>query len=592
MKLNQLIFLLWFFLQALQVTGQSSSDWARDFENGKELYNLGKYDLAMEALESLTYQRSDNPYLPYGSFYYAMSAYKSGLNYLSKNMFLQIRERFPSWEKMEEVNYWLGLLYFDSEMVPEAISTLNAIDAKQDNLQEDIRNLKMHYLDQIQRTDSISELLTEFPEDKVLAEILASKISFQPIMNRDHDRLAELVEKYDLGEDKFKVLTPQRSPKKDSYNIAVMLPFMYQDVNGRRTISKNWVLELYEGIKMAAEELNQKGYNINVFAYDTRRDSLATARLMQLEEMKTMDLFIGPLFLKPLELVSAFSVLNKINMFNPLSYNSKVIGGNPYSYLVFPTSETQAMKAADFTVRNALFKRAFVFYGESQSDSLMANLYIEKLEENQFELPVVKQYSKQTAKEVFNFLTEKVEEVNDQGELIEEEFLIPVDSLDYIFVASDSDDGLLMANLIGAVEARANKVPIIGSENLLDASFLLPEQMERLNVHVISPKFVDWSTEKSRAFRSHYVDKTNSLPSRYSVVGYDVAQFLGEMLHNYGAYFQLFFDELGYENGVLLPGYKYLNSHDNQFVPIVKFEEAELKIVNDYLKFSETSTRN
>ena len=94
-----------------------------------------------------------------------------------------------------------------------------------------------------------------------------------------------------------------------------LLPFMYDQFK-RSNEKKNFVIELYEGIKLALKDIETKGINVEIFAYDTEKSATVTKNVLQKEELKGMDLIIGPLYSETIELVTKFAYDNKINMVN------------------------------------------------------------------------------------------------------------------------------------------------------------------------------------------------------------------------------------------------------------------------------------
>lgn len=572
MKFRLIIFLLVF-------TGHlawSQSDQDR-YLNGKELYRLEKYNLAMEAFEPLINQGSDNPFVEYASFFYALSAYHAGKLPMAKNMFLQIKSKFPRWNQLDEVNFWLGQIYFENRQFGLALTTLNDINSSQ--LEDPVRDMKMFFLDKIASVDSIYQIYQDYADDPAVGKVLADKIMEQPLVKRDMELIQQLVDKFNLNQDQYNIIRPDRSVKKDEYRIAVLLPFMYQSVASTNATRKNFVYELYEGVKMARDQLVDQGVNIRLFAYDTKKDSSVTARLLQKEEMAGMDLIIGPVSSETIDVVNSFSYEHKINMFNPVSTNSKIIGNNPYSYLFLPTQETQARQTAEFMDSRVSSPRTLIYYGESQRDSLLAFNYSQALQDLGLRVNQMRQIDRSSAKSIFDFLTSTNTIITEDMEE-KDEYVIARDSIGHIFVASDSDDGMIAANLISAIETRQENLPIVGSEDWLDYSFVIPEQLERLNVHLIAPSFFDLTSERYKQFRENYLSRTYTLPSRFSSLGYDMMMFLGNMLYEHGIYFQVAFDDIGFQPGTLLPGYRFDGFHDNQYVPIVHFKESELININ------------
>src|SRR6478735_8779734 len=95
--------------QLLMVNGAFAQvDYNKQYFNAKQLFREGKYNLAMEAFKPVIPYDQNNQFSEYASFYYALSAYNLGYTAVAKDMLNQIKKLHPTWEKMDEVNFWLG----------------------------------------------------------------------------------------------------------------------------------------------------------------------------------------------------------------------------------------------------------------------------------------------------------------------------------------------------------------------------------------------------------------------------------------------------------------------------------------------------
>ena len=582
MKKARFILTLFFVISSLLISWAQSDDFQRSYLNGKELFRLEKYKLAMDAFEPATNQVQGNPFAEYASFYYALAAYRSDNLYKSKSMFMQILEKFSGWEKIEEVRYWLGNIYFEESQYDLALQQVSKIT--NDKLEEESAEMSLHFLSEVESLAKLQELLEKFPENRNIAKAIADKLNEQPIISRDFGYLDELIKKYDL-KDIYSLAAPTNSIKKDNYKIAVLLPFMYDQFK-RSNEKKNFVIELYEGIQLALKDLEAEGVNIEIFAYDTERSSTVTKSVLQKEEMKGMDLIIGPLYSETIELVTKFAYDHKINMVNPVSTNGKVIANNPFSFLLLPSEETQGTRAAQFAYKELMGdgKKVLIFHGPNEADSIMAYNYRNTLNKIADRSARVREVRRNDAKSMFNFLLARRTYRGKEGE---EEFEIPADSLSHILVASNTDEGMIAANLISALERRRGAIKVIGLYNWIDYSFIVPEQLERLEVNLLAPSFIDHNSEKFNEFRKKYLLEYHTLPSNFSALGYETLRLFGQLLNQHGIYFQVALKEKDFMPGYLLPGFIYNKSNDNQYLPVVRYEDAALNNVNDVKKIED-----
>ncbi|MEX2336748.1 MAG: ABC transporter substrate-binding protein [Fulvivirga sp.] len=559
----------------------SSSAWSQvnyqqQYLNAKQLFSDGKYSLAMEALKPFMEPDTDNLFSAYASFYYAAAAYKDGYPPMAKNMFLQIKERFPKWSKIEEVNFWLGKIYFENKEYNQGLNILKEIRDKA--FKEDVYNLKYHTFSQIKDQELLKDLYTNRPNESVVGEVLARRIASQPLFAQDQELLDELIRKFKLNEAGLENVMVEETIFKDQYKVAVLFPFLMENLepDDRRKVNQ-LVLDAYLGIQLAVDTLKAAGINIELFAYDTRRDSATTAAILQHEEMQGMDLIIGPLFTGPRMLVQEFSFKNKINMINPLSSDSDVIGINPYSFLLHPTDETIGHNTAAYVAKSLRDKPGIIFYGQSKGDSALAFAYKERIEKEGFEIIMTKEIKRDSTRQILDILLISNEEVKAAStDEAKENYTIALDSISHVFVASNND--LISTKVLSAVETRGDSTTVVGSAAWLDLSIINYDVYHRLQAVLYAPMYVRKETEAYKNFRTDYVKLHKVPPSSFAELGYELMQFMGHNLHNYGKYFQLGWNEKSFREGYLTIGYSYKNAQYNTVVPILEFGKEGLEI--------------
>lgn len=569
MRYIRIFFLVASFFLVGELQAQDASSFQRSYENGKGLYNLEKYALAMEALKPLTREDPSNPYVTYASFYYALSALKLGQDNLAKNMLLQLNQKYPNWENADDVNYWLSAVYLKQGAHDQGIKAADKIKAKK--AKADAELMVIHFLKEVNDIDVLKDLLQQNPYNSAVAKVLAQKLGERPLDGENAQLLDFLINEFDLNKDEYVSAALSESRKKESYNVGVFFPFMVEDLSSERKVTNQFVLDTYEGIRLAVEKLNENGKSINLYAYDTKKDSATTVGILSRPEIRQMDLIIGPLYPASSKLVSSYAYQHKINMVNPLSYNYEVIGGNPMSFLFKPTLETQAKAAALYA--SETFKEnpsAIILYGTTAKDSILAYTYKKIAEENGLEVSYMKKSESDKAAQLLNFLTES--ETNELG--VE----VPVVTPGHIFITMT--DELVVANAISAIEIRGDKLPVIALEDWLDLRFVSYEQLERLQIKFIAPNYINYEKEAVESFKEKYINATKNFPSEFAYSGYDMMLFFGDMLHEYGNYFQQGFSDTMYQDGYVFEGYSYGSYNDNQVVPIVQFNNSVLEVVN------------
>ncbi|MBK6263799.1 ABC transporter substrate-binding protein [Marivirga sp. S37H4] len=573
-------------LIAFQSLGQVN--YQSEYLSGKNYFREGNYQMAKNKFVKVLDSDEQNPFYLYASYFYGISAYQTGNEKEGMEQFRKVRITHPQWDKLDELNVWYGHMLLDQADLFKGLEVLNGI--KKTDLKEIASVIKKKHLNRYDSIPLLQKAIELNPYDSVLAKHLAEVISKKPLVDRPIELLEFLIESFDLEKAEYDFFDKNVSQKKKTYNVAVMLPFMADNLTTTMGNKANqFVLDLYQGIQQAADELNEDGQKIKLFAYDTKRDSVATAKILASGELLEMDMVIGPLYPAPFKLMTDYSNKNRINMVNPLSTSSSIIGTNPYSFLLKSTTETRAKKAADYVKENFPNKRATIFYGESSQDSIFAHSYRKYLEADSFKITWFAQaVTPEESTEILKELTTVYEE-NSSGELTtkrsvkvrvdkDDELYLSKDSIGHIMVASS--DNLLISNVLSAVDTRRDGLPVLGFEDWLDINQISFEQLERMGVIMIGQNYFDFSSQKVANFKQKYKNTYNTLPSQFSYDGYETMMVFGRNLIKYGNYFQYGIYEKGYTNGFLYHGFDYSNANDNQFVPIMKLENLDLKMLD------------
>jgi len=592
-----------------QTESQGQSTAKQNYLQGKEMYEMGRFDFAMEVLKPLTLPTNKSVYTPYAAYYYSLSAIEKGYTYLAEEMLKSTIAQNKDWENLDLVRLWLTKVYFDEADHLSGLAIIN--DITDPEIKQQCDELIKSSLAPLNDVELITDLYNQYPNIDGLAVVLADKITLQPLMDQDRGLLYSIIEKFNLDKDKYNFIDEYESEIKDSYNVAVLLPFMLTDIipnNLRR--SNQFVLDIYEGIKIGINRLERKGIQINVFAYDTEKDAQKTSDLIESGELDGMDLLIGPLYPETVKLVSDFSLKKRINLFNPLSSNSDLIANNPFYFLFKPTNENIAYAASDFINTYKENRNAIIFYEDDPRDSIIAYTYKAAIEEDSFKVVLTQKITGLDTISVYNTLTQKVLFNNldltgeDSVKIIErynlydyleklgrvrnyeelkkiqplELFLIAPNSIGHIFVATNKE--LIAASTISGMETRGDSITIIGYEDWLDYKSMSLNQMESLDIKFIAPSYISNSNPQLHDVYQKILYAVNKPPTKYHYLGYELINFVGEMLYLHGTYFQVGLREQGVYPGILYQGYDYTGSNDNRFIPIIGFRDSHFSINN------------
>lgn len=615
--LNKILLVISFLFCSMWGAAQSEQS---EFLEAKRLYNTGNYSSAKASFSALSQSAT---FGKYAQFYYALSAYKQGDVKQAQESWKQLRAQNANWEQNEEVLFWLVLSHYESGDYRQAIKfsaeyTEETVNAEQQEI------LMKEYLSGLP-VGQLDTLVRENPENKLLASFLLKKLNTESYQNRDFVRINELIDKWSFDSSEFNSYDLPLI-RKDTYNIAVVLPFLFESMNNTALISQNkLVMDMYQGMMLAAEDLAAIDRPVNLFPYDTKRKKDETISLLNTPGFAQNDLIIGPLYPDPNEAINVYSKENQINTLNPISSNADVIGDNPFSFLLKPSYGTLALKTAELAIEeNQENPYAMIFYEESDRDSLYAAIYKDKIEQAGFEVVLYQAINKDNAKTLleslsatyYNYLTteeadsislipgrfvrsrrirsdEMVRMRKDTSFVLpismdadgeyqityyEEPFYMAPDSIGHILAATRSN--LFSNNMISVIESRRDSIKLYGYGDWLDFTMLSFNQVDRLGVALNSPEYMDLNGFDYQDLKERIIRRFKTNPSINHYRGYEAVWFAGRMMHRHGVYFQRGIRTGNIVEGKVFEGYKYGVANDNQVVPVVRFRNAKLEVVN------------
>ncbi len=582
MKYFNLLILFFFFSSNLF----SQTNYS-EFIKLKRLFIEEKYSIISEYNHQID---KKNEFYPYAVFYKGVSEYKLSSYDKSENYFKEIIAIYPNWSQIDEVYYWqikvdLKTNNFDNALIN--FSELNNSEIKEilypdiDPFLEKISSSKLYdYYELYPKNKSVAKyygrfLLKEYLDSSVIEEI---------------NKILKIVESEDLF-----------ISKKSNFKIAVLLPFMFEGIENNTFIKKNdFIMDLYTGINYGFKNNDSISTNIEILSFDTKRNPDTIKKLIEDGSLDNVDLIIGPLYSKPIEIVKQFCLEKKVLMINPLSSNNKIIDDNNYSFLFKPSINTIAKQTADYSINNfSKNKNVLIFYENNYQDSLIASLYKQKLDSSNFNIIYSKSVSFEDSRLILDSLASKYEYILsdslfdtlsnvpkivikegrgidklDTTYMYTEKFFIEDDSIGHIFVSSKNS--LFASNAISALDIRNDTIPIIGYTEWLDYNVISVDQFQNLDVRMIGTTFFEKENESFKKLNNFFMSDYNRKISYNFLVGYDLINMIIKINNNYGNYFQFGLrNEKLIETNLLSNPY-YLEFNDNQNVKIYKVDDFKI----------------
>ena len=114
--------------------------------------------------------------------------------------------------------------------------------------------------------------------------------------------------------------------------VAVILPFSKNEEKVSAESQK--MTNIYQGFLLAVDSLKQRGYNVEVFAYDEVSPATPVSTILQRAEMKDMQLIVGPIRQWNVKSVADFAHQNGIAHVVPLSNELSLVNEHPTTFQV------------------------------------------------------------------------------------------------------------------------------------------------------------------------------------------------------------------------------------------------------------------
>lgn len=537
------------------------------YKDARRKFLKENYEESKSMFESLLETQNNTELEAYILFYYALALYHCDELDEAIKALQDIKCKYPEWENLKEIWYWLGLFHFERQRYESALEALSHFSDHDKSI--DIHKLKFYFLNKCDDIDIIENLLNNYPKDILIAKVLIKKLSQDPISKRRIWILEKLAKNFGLYPEDVIEIQSLYSVKKKSYNVAVFLPFFVEQLKEDKTAEIDFVLSLYQGIKLAVSELENSGIQINLYAYDTNRNPALIANLLDKDEMRFMDAIIGPLYPEEIPLISDFSKKFKIPLFNPLSDNLELIDNNPFCFLYQPSIQTKAINAAKHTLATAaLDAKIGIIYSTNKAEILAANIYKNYIERNStHKIDVTIGIESSNCSTFLNYYLKKNKQDFDRNSYP----YATIEGLTHLYVPSK--DEVIAASVISATAIANNRVNIIADASWLYHESIALDQILGLKIAFLSPSYIDYKKANIYEFRSKFMEEFADFPDSYAMKGYALMFFLGRILNSYGANFiSEFRINAAYDTNIFSQ-LRYGLNHDNQIVPIIEIDK-------------------
>lgn len=527
MKKPVFCFFLLFFINTFQMLAQTGfAEYESKYNKAKGFFDNGDFERARGEFNLLGNTRYDNALVPFSIYFKGLSLLKLNKNTEAGHALKSLLYRFPNWEKTDEVKYLLVYISFEDKNYADAFSYAKEI--KDEDVLNDLDELKSGYINQISDMNVLSELNNKFSDEKISKRIKS---------------LSSIPE----------VDNPSKWTK-GYFNIGALLPIDIKNLDPDKVHRNNqYALDMYQGMKLAKQKLGSEGVTVNLFVYDMANDSDEMLNLINNAPFQQMDVLFGPLHTETNKIATIYSEENKVPIINPLTNNAQLIYKVPYAFLSQPSNVTQGIKAAQFAGSHAFSGRSVaIYYTSSPNDSITATTYRQQIEKSGF---TIVDFKKVPA--TLESISAALQNVADKA-------------IGHIFLASEEKRA---GNaMLSAMDKNGINVSLFSTIEAFNKTNLSAGMMNNREIYCIDPEFIDTEKPEVDSFRKTYMARYGVIPSFYAHIGYDSILFWGRIFGQYGAKFRKGLDSQPYVDNFTLYGFDYQKTNDNQNVPITTFQ--------------------
>ncbi|NOY36633.1 MAG: LysM peptidoglycan-binding domain-containing protein [Chlorobi bacterium] len=301
---------------------------------------------------------------------------------------------------------------------------------------------------------------------------------------------------------------------------------IYRDANWIYPPSKTF-LEFYEGVKLAAEDLSEKGATLSVAVYDTRRNPATVDSLIGAGVLDHADLIIGPVYPFNVSQVAEYARQRSIPMVSPLSRNAGFLRFNPWAIQIRPSGLAEQKVMAQYIARNYQDNIVLVH-------TLDSTRYHEITQIKSFLTEDVSEYTYPedvSIKEVY--LPEIISPRDTVNTL---ELALKKDMRNIVWVVSDRES--FVSEIVSRLNSMSRNydISLYGNSSWLYFVNIQPDYFFNLHLQVFTPRFINYKDSVQVSFlrkfrRNYYTD-----PDIYSLAwdGYDITWYFLSAWSLYG----------------------------------------------------------
>lgn len=366
-------------------------------------------------------------------------------------------------------------------------------------------------------------------------------------------------------------------PKKNSYNLALILPFklnLVDEIVPSNLIKGNLnfpqisslAIDFYLGFKQAVDSLKSKDFDLNIELHDLDdKDSVNMVNILNSLSKKQTDFVFGPMYANGFKTISQKAKELNIPIVSPITQQNKFLYDNIYASKTNPSQYTMIESLADYILDSLKPKKAKV----------ILNIASEKDQKEMGFVKAFKQYYNEKARKLGYPLKDTIF-VGKGIDGVKKNYSADMKNI----VVSLSINQVLITDFTTQLALFANKkdITLCGWQSTTSIDNIDQEYLNQLSYTFPSTNNIT-NTKAYDQIIQNYKALQNTYPSEFYFIGFDIALYYLKNLKTFGPDFIFRLNELPSETNYMR--FKFTRpdnstGFDNNGIYIFKYANYQL----------------
>lgn len=326
----------------------------------------------------------------------------------------------------------------------------------------------------------------------------------------------------------MKINNLRTSARKNSYEVAMILPFNTSDPNNSSdNISRNssWAVHFYSGVKLALKQFENTGIQINLSVIDSKNSDEEIDKLILRDEIKRADLIIGPYKSNQSKKMVEFVKDKNITLVSPYTTSSNPTKSNP-NYIQANPSITRHFECLSKSISESFPVEKVYFLTQDNNTT--------KSRSKNFKEILATYYKNANPKSIHdiivpdNFMTSENFKIDSLIDL----------SMPVAIVVPAWEDKYVKDILRKIDNERGGKQVTVYGMPQWQFMDEIKTYLNNLNARISSNVLLNTSKSEVEIFRNTYFDTYAKMPDMDAFLGHDIASYFFIELIKNGTFFQ------------------------------------------------------